>query len=445
MGRTDTTVPALDVSVIGLGKLGSPLAAWIASKGHKVIGVDVNQQFVDSLSIGQAPVEEPGLQKLLDSFRFEEDKGPLWATKDIKGAVMDTDITFIVVPTPSTASGAFSNRYLKQAMVSIGKALRHKPRYHLVVIVSTVMPGTTQAMRKLLQKYSKKKCGSDFGLCYNPEFIALGNVLNDLSYPDFVLIGESDDIAGDMLERFYWRAHYVDFTGSCYVGPKFARTSFINAEIAKLALNCFVTTKISFANMIGRVCDDIRGADADEVTQAIGMDTRIGPKFLKAGTPFGGPCFPRDNEAFMSIMPRTSYSLPLATKGENALTMARIVNRVAEHVRDDDIVGVVGVAYKPGTSVTEESAGIKLVNALSNGSCGLISKVLTWDEALQDYGQESLQSFASRCDVIVFMLPYKGVMEAKYHFEGKVIIDPWRIIESDTLPESTTYVPLGRG
>jgi len=424
----------MNISVIGLGKLGAPLACWIASKGHNVIGVDVNGAFVDAIRTGSSPIDEPGLDKLLAEM-VEADR--LTATLNHKQAILDTDITFIVVPTPSTKTGEFSIEWVKQAAAQIGLALNQKASYHLVVIVSTVMPGHTQVIADAIQSYSLKECGKDFGVVYNPEFIALGSVLHDLENPDFILIGESDQKAGEMLHQFYWGSHYVDFDGSCYAGPVFYHTTFINAEIAKLALNCFVTTKISFANMIGRVCETIPGADADEVAGAIGLDSRIGKKYLRAGTPFGGPCFPRDNEAFMAIMDRTQMSLPMATKAENMLTLARITNLALEYSIPGDVVGIVGMSYKLGTHIEEESAGVKLESVLKRED----RAVLGWNG---EDDEASFNYFAENCDVLVVMLPYAGLEAGKYHLQGKVILDPWRCINSDTLPEDCVYVPMGR-
>ena len=437
----------MNISVIGLGKLGAPLACWIASKGHNVIGVDVNGAFVDAIRTGSSPIDEPGLDKLLAEM-VEADR--LTATLNHKQAILDTDITFIVVPTPSTKTGEFSIEWVKQAAAQIGLALNQKASYHLVVIVSTVMPGHTQVIADAIQSYSLKECGKDFGVVYNPEFIALGSVLHDLEHPDFVLIGQSDDRAGEALCEFYRDSH--GGTG-VHRGPKTSeakyapiyRTSFINAEIAKLALNCYVTMKISYANMIGRVCETIPGADADEVTAAIGLDSRIGKKYLKAGTPFGGPCFPRDNEAFMAIMDRTQMSLPMATKAENMLTLARITNLTLEYSTPGDVVGIVGISYKIGTIIGDQSAGIKLQNALEREN----RQTLTWDGervvATIITPSASFGRFVAECDVVIIMLPYEALNKiSNYHFAGKVILDPWRCINSDTLPEDCVYIPMGR-
>ena len=187
------------LSVIGLGKLGSPMVAAYASKGYKVIGVDINPQFVKLINEGKPPVFEPKLAEFLQT-----SKERVSATQDYEKAILDSDITFIIVPTPSEPDGSFSNKYVIQAGKEIGKALRKKYDFHLVNLVSTVVPGSTEnELLPILEEYAGKRAGIDFGLCYNPEFIALGRVIHDLLNPDFVLIGELNKKLGDILEAFY--------------------------------------------------------------------------------------------------------------------------------------------------------------------------------------------------------------------------------------------------
>lgn len=219
------------VSVIGLGKLGLPLAACVAWKGYPTVAVDVDVARVDAVNRGIPSVYEPGLADLM---RAAGER--LKATTDTCEAVAASDATFMVVPTPSDGAGRFSLRYVIDAARAIGKALARKPAYHLVVLTSTVMPGDTDGeLRPVLEESSRKRCGVDFGLCYSPEFIALGSVIRDFLNPDFVLIGESDPAAGEALERLYQKV--------CERQAPVARMVPVNAELTKLAVNTFVTTK----------------------------------------------------------------------------------------------------------------------------------------------------------------------------------------------------------
>src|SRR5215470_15323134 len=189
------------VSVIGLGKLGAPLAACFAARGFRVHAVDLDPQKVGAINRSIPPIHEPGLAELL-----QESGGRLSASHDTEAAARDSDATFIVVGTPSEPDGGFSLRYALPTCDAIGHALRAKNSYHLVVLTSTVMPGSTGGeIRSALERASGKRCGVDFGLCYSPEFIALGTVIRDFYNPDFLLIGESDPRAGDLLAEIYKR------------------------------------------------------------------------------------------------------------------------------------------------------------------------------------------------------------------------------------------------
>ena len=276
----------MKISVVGLGKLGSPIVAVLAAKGFDVIGIDTNPALVDKINNHIAPVEEPRLQELLT-----EHKARISATLDWSKAIRETDMTSIIVPTPSGPDGAFRNDYVLSVMDEIGRVLATKQGYHLVAVHSTTMPGSIGGpIRERLERASGRKVGPDLGLCYNPEFIALGDVVQGLLHPDFVLIGESDKKAGDILAGLY----------RTVVGPdaNIARMNFVNAELTKISVNTYVTMKISFANMLGEICDRLEGADVQVVADAIGRDTRIGRKYLKPAIGYGGPCFPRDTIAF---------------------------------------------------------------------------------------------------------------------------------------------------
>ena len=306
------------ISVIGLGKLGVPLAACLAAKGFRVIGADLDIHKVQAVNAGKSPVFEPGLAELI-----EKGKDRLSATNDITAAVLASEVTFIVVSTPSEAQGGFSLRYVLPACETIGSALRVKKSFHLVVLTSTVMPGCTgNDVKRALEAHSGKRCGYDFGLCYNPEFVALGSVIVDMLSPDFILIGESDRGSGDRLAKIYRQL--------CGNNPHIARMNFVNAELTKLAVNTFVTTKISYANMLAQVCENLPHADVDVVTSALGFDSRIGRKYLKGAIGYGGPCFPRDNLAFAQLARQIGADGTLAEATD--LLNRRQVFRLAETV-----------------------------------------------------------------------------------------------------------------
>ncbi|MGI0489603.1 UDP-glucose dehydrogenase family protein [Pantanalinema rosaneae CENA516] len=436
------------VSVIGLGKLGSPMVACLAEKGYSVIGVDVNPVFVEQINQGKAPVEEPGLAEMLDRNRDR-----IRATTDYAEAVAGSNATFIIVPTPSEATGGFSIQYVLTAIEQIGQALRHKDEFHLVVITSTVMPGATGGpIRDALEVASGKRCGEGFGLCYSPEFIALGNVIHDMLNPDFILVGESDPKSGEMLASIYRNLANHQ--------PPISRMNLVNAELAKISVNTFVTTKISYANMLGEICERIPGADVDVVTNAIGQDSRIGKKYLKGATGYGGPCFPRDNVAFgyLANSIGATAAIAEATDVINRKQAARIVSHLSPRLSAGMNVGILGLAYKPDTGVIEESQGVALAKELlSKGISVVLYDPLALDNTRQTLGDQpeyatSALDCVQRADAIVITIPCTEFKQLEpSHFaplnssQRKLVLDCWRILDRDQLSPVCEYMALGIG
>src|SRR5947209_5455827 len=324
-------------SVVGLGKLGASMAAAIASRGHEVIGVDVNRRAVERMNAGEAPVQETGLHDLIAANRAR-----LEATMSHEEAVLGSELTFVIVPTPSDDRGAFSLQYAAYAFREIGKALAKKSGYHTVVLTSTVLPGATRyGLAPVLERHAGKPCGSGFGLCYSPEFIALGSVIRDFLNPDFLLIGEFDRRAGEHLEQCY-----RDILPG---HPPVARMTLENAELAKISVNAFVTTKITFANLLAELCGRLPGGDVDVVSAAIGLDSRIGRKYLTGGLGYGGPCFPRDNVAlsFLARALGTQADLAEVTDARNRALADSVLTRIQPYIAKGATVAVLGLAYKP--------------------------------------------------------------------------------------------------
>ncbi len=442
------------LSVIGLGKLGAPMAACFAARGFTVQAVDINPQKVDAIGRGVPPVHEPGLADLL-----AESRGRISATKDIESAVIASDVTFVVVATPSEADGGFSLRYAIPTCESIGRALRTKPAYHVVVMTSTVMPGSMGGqIKSALERASGKRCGGDFGLCYNPEFIALGTVIRDFYNPDFLLIGESDPRAGDVLSEIYKRA--------CKNSPTVARMNWINAEITKLAVNTYITTKISYANMLARLCEKLPDADVNVVTDALGLDTRIGPKYLKGAVSYGGPCFPRDNRALASLAARIGASSGLAEATDifNRAQIETLAALVKSHHSSSDPIGILGLTYKPDTDVVEESFGLLLAQELASANLPIVVFDPSADLSRAFAAQKSVRIATSaedcivQCGVVVLATPWQEFRELpisawvqpfrsapSLHGAPRVVIDCWRALPHLVDSPGVQYVRLGFG
>jgi UDPglucose 6-dehydrogenase len=434
------------VSVIGLGKLGAPLAACFAWKGFPTIGCEIDTAKVSAINQGVSPIYEPRLQDLiLDS------RGRLQATQDYEMAVTNSDVSFITVSTPTDPTGQFSLEYVLRAAEPIGKALRKKRDYHLVVLTSTVMPGSTEAQLKpALECFAEKTCARDFGLCYSPEFIALGSVIRDFLNPDFLLIGESDSTSGELLASLYKNV--------CENNPPVARMTPVNAELTKLALNTFITTKITFANMLARLCERLPGADVDVVTSALGLDGRIGSRYLKGAVGYGGPCFPRDNLALAALAQSLDAPAMLAQATDvfNRQQVQWLADLAKKYLPQRGRVGILGLAYKPNTDVVEASPGLLLAELLTREGVD----VTLYDPAGMENARKTLSrdvSFAasaSECageaDVIVIATPWEEFKQLPSSVftrrsSPRVVIDCWRVLDQKRVGPSGVYVPLGLG
>jgi len=434
------------VSVIGLGKLGTPMAAAMAARGLRVVGVDTDENKVKLINECRPPVFEPGLPHTLHLA-----KGRLTATGDIEEAVRTTQITFIVVATPSEPNGGFSIKYVLPVCEAVGRALRSKSEFHLVCLTSTVLPGMTGGpVWEALERASGKQGGRDFGLCYSPEFIALGSVIRDFLNPDFLLIGESDPTSGELLESLY--------NVVCENHPQVARMNFVNAEIAKLAVNAYITTKISFANMLARICEQLPQANVDVVTNAIGLDSRIGGKYLKGSISYGGPCFPRDNLALTCLAHELGAPADIAeaTHRFNSSQISWLADMVQQHAAPGETIGILGLTYKPDTDVVEQAAGILLAQELAKRDVPLVVFDPKGPRSVCAPLGDRVRFAASPKEcialagVVVLTTPWPEFariqdIEWARHNPPRTVVDCWRAFPHLSAADGVRYVSLGTG
>lgn len=336
------------ISVIGLGKLGCCMAAVFSGRGHKVVGIDNNPHTVDLLNNKKAPAQETDLQDWITAHPFR-------ATEDY-AAAKNTESTFIVVPTPSDQNGRFANVYLLQVAVALGKVLSTKKNYHVVTVCSTTMPGTMAGVfsERLLQ--AAGKTASEIGICFSPQFIALGSVIRDMTHPDIVLLGESDPRAGERVARLLRSVSDAPIR----------HMSLTNAEIAKISVNAYVTMKINFANTLAEICERVPDSNAHVIADAIGLDRRIGRRYLTPATAAAGPCFPRDSLAFTRFAGDVGVEAELAKATDvlNRRQTTRIADIIDRYAETPVTVAILGLTYKPFTHITDESPGIALANTL---------------------------------------------------------------------------------
>lgn len=432
----------MKVSVVGLGKLGACLAACLADRGFPTIGADLNTEVVGAVNRGLAPVAEPRLQELVS-----RNARNLRATGSFDDVARDSELSFVVVPTPSEPDGRFSLGFLRSAFKQLAAALRRAQKeYHLFVVASTVSPGASEKyIAPLLESVSGMRLNQRFGLCYSPQFMALGSVIEDLLNPDLVLIGESDKRAGDILEDVYRRL--------CVSQCRIARMSMISAEIAKISLNSFVTMKISFANTLANICEEVPGADLDAICGALGADRRVSPYYLRGGASFGGPCFPRDNRAFVAFAQQYGCAAPLA-EATDAVDPGRAdatLRRLLRNVRHGDTIAVLGLAYKTNTPIIDESPGIMLVEQLVSRNFKVVAyDPFAIDNARKLFGNSiryagsvaDCLATASACVITTTSPEFKSVEELAR--DSMTVFDCWRFLDPTRFTARVKYIAVGR-
>ena len=418
------------------------MAAAIASRGFEVLGVDSNTSVVESLNAGRAPVHETFLEETI-----ADNRERLRATSSYQEAILSSDITFVVVPTPSDERGAFSLSFVESAFREIGRALLTKSGSHIVVLASTVLPGSIRSrLLPILEEESGRTAGENLGLCYGPQFIALGSVLRDFLNPDLILIGEHDHAAGARLESFYNELMLNN--------PPCRRMSIENAELAKIALNNYVIMKMTFANMLADLCEVIPGGDVDVVSEALGLDRRIGGYCLKGGLGYGGPCFPRDTAA-LSFMARTlgvPVDLVDAADSANRSRPHAVVQKLRSVIGPESTVAVLGLAYKPSSHIVEESQAIFIARALARSGV----QVVAYDPLANESARAELQDevtilgSANECvavaDVVVIATPDAAFRAfSQDEFRGKTVVDCWRLLD-DKLAHcaEVNYLSVGK-
>ena len=342
----------MNISVFGLGYVGCVSAACLAENGHKVMGVDINQNKVDIINSGKSPVIEKDINGIIKEVVTTE---KLIATTDAGKAVKNSEISMICVGTPSNDNGSLNLKYVKRVCAEIGAGLREKDDYHIVVLRSTMLPGSVEEeVIPALEKTSGKKAGTGFGVCINPEFMREGSSVYDYYHPPMIVIGELDKRSGDIVERIY-----------ANIDAPVVRTSIKVAEMIKYVNNAFHGVKVCFANEIGNICKKL-GIDSHQVMEIFCMDTKLNlsPYYLKPGFAFGGSCLPKDLRALLYKGQREDLRLPLLNSildsNENQVKMG--INLIKKTKKKK--IGIFGFSFKPGTDDLRESPIVELIETL---------------------------------------------------------------------------------
>ncbi len=362
MGRKRTSV-----SLVGLGYVGLCTAVSFASRGFNTLGVDIDRHRVEQIGEGRAPLREPGLVRLL---KLGLQSKRLKVTSDMAKAA-ETDVIFITVGTPSTHDGSINLGYVESAAQQIGTSLRDEQDYRLVVVKSTVTPGTTSStVKPILEETAGKKVGVKLGLCANPEFLREGSAIQDALHPDKLVIGAVDKESGSRLSKMY-RVFY----GRRPI-PTILTTPD-TAELIKYSSNAFLAAKVSYINTIANIAQQIPGVDVEKVAEAVGLDPRIGRLFLKAGPGYGGSCFHKDIQAIIAFSTKLGYKPTLleAVEEVNEQQAAKVV-RLAENLSGpltNKRVAILGLAFKQDTDDIREAASIRVIGNLKKKDAQIVA------------------------------------------------------------------------
>jgi GDP-mannose 6-dehydrogenase len=342
----------MKICVLGLGYVGAVSAACLAKEGHEVIGVDPERTKVDLINAGRSPIIEKDLDTIISE---QAAAGRLRATTEVADAVRHTDLAFVCVGTPSQSNGGIDLKYVRRVCEQIGRAIATHPGAPVVVMRSTMLPGTMRdVVIPALEKASGKKAGEEFGLCINPEFLREGTAVHDYAHPPKTVIGEVNRASGDLLASLYAKTP----------GPMI-RTDIETAEMVKYADNAWHALKVGFANEVGSLCKAL-GVDAHRVMEIFCQDHKLNlsPYYLKPGFAFGGSCLPKDLRALLYKAKTLDVGLPIlsAVLPSNQLQIERGVQAVVE--KGNRRVGILGFSFKAGTDDLRESPMVELAERL---------------------------------------------------------------------------------
>ena len=410
----------MNVSFIGLGKLGLPLACCLAGSGNQILGVDKNEYILDMLNNQELPFYEPGLTDIFPHNNF------IGFTDSYKRAVEETDATIILVNTQLGDTG-YSAEFVESALTDLAVNLKRSTKeYHLIILSSTVLPGTIQKLIHLVEKISGKKYQEDFGFSYVPDFVRLGKVIYDFKNPEFFLIGANNQKDID-ITRSIWKNFHDN-------KPPLKTLTLEEAEVSKVSLNAYIVSKIAFVNFLGQLCDGMENVDVHKITDAIGLDKRISPYFFNFGTPYGGTCFPRDTAAFIKFASnrnKDAKHLKFADEVNEDLYRG-ILHKCLSHSK----IGIIGVSFKPDSPVAVGSPSAKLIEDLL--SCDV--EVFVYDELEESISNlngladkvtvcNTAQQCVDESEITAIMHPDSKF--SSLDVEDKVIIDYWGIVNAN--------------
>jgi UDPglucose 6-dehydrogenase len=431
----------MQIAVIGTGYVGLVTGACFAEFGVDVVCVDIDAHKIERLNQGHMPIYEPGLDQLVAT---NAQAGRLTFTTDLKTAVERSLVILLAVGTPPLEDGSADLSHVEAAARSVAE---HMNDYKVIVTKSTVPVGTGEHLRRII---SEKKKNAKFGVVSNPEFLREGAAIGDFMRPDRVVIGSRDPEAIAIIKDLYRPLYLIE--------TPFVITSLEGAELTKYAANAFLATKISFINEIANLCDQI-GCDVHDVARALGMDNRIGKKFLHPGPGFGGSCFPKDTHAFLSIARQFNYDALIveAVVRVNERQRELMVPKIEKLVGDlrGKTIAVLGLAFKPGTDDMREAPSVDIIGRLLESGATVRAYDPIAMEAARNYlpgieYAEDEYAAVTGADALVFMTEWNqfralNMERVRELMRAPKIADLRNIYDPDAMIElGFEYVGVGR-
>jgi UDPglucose 6-dehydrogenase len=435
------------IAIIGLGFVGLSLTAVLASKGYKTIGIDVDKLKCNKISQGNSTFFEPKLEKMLrDGLKKD------LVISNNFSLINDCDYIFVTVGTPQRSNGAIDLSMIKKAVTSIGEIIRHSKNNPIILIKSTVIPGTMQdIILPILEERSNKKAGKDFGLISNPEFLQESSAIKDTIYPHVIVLGGYKTKFMKKMQSFFHKLH---------PNIPIIITNHQTSEMIKYANNSFLATKISFINQLSSICQNIPGANIDDIATTIGLDPRIGKQFLNAGPGYGGSCLPKDIKALINFSDKAGIKPTLlhAVEKTNENQLEQIIKLIKKIIGKDSGVqiSVLGTAFKPDTDDIRDSISVELIKkllVLKNKS-----KIIIYDPKAMNNTKKlfedkiryakSISESIKNSKIIILMVNWKefqGLNNNSFKKSSRVkIIDCRRILADKKFDADYYAIGIGR-
>ena len=401
----------MKISFIGLGKLGLPLATCLAEVGNDIVAVDKNEYILDQLENGKLPFYEPELEKLFTQVKHRFQK----FTSSYEAAIRDTEASIILVNTQLGDDG-YAADFVESAILDIAINLKKvDKKYHYIILSSTVLPGTINKLISTIEKISGKKFEQDFGFAYVPDFVKLGSVINDFKNPDFFLVGCNNTKDLECVHEIWDGLH----SNNC---GHYSLT-LEETEIAKVSLNAYIVSKITFANFLGELCKGMNNVNVHNITNVIGIDQRIGTKFFGAGAPYGGTCFPRDATAFIKFAKDRHHIAKNLIFAQEVNGM--VLDSIAKECNSYKNIGILGLSFKPNSPVTIGSPSVSLLQKLQR-QVRVFDYITENNDDLNIFVEDTPENLINKSDCIVIMHPDKRFSELNFY--NKKVIDPWGML-----------------